>query len=126
MPNYIPPGRVRRIAALSLEIELLRNRMATMAADLERLDATVERLGHERRRAITRDALAIIRRAGKPIGLRAIVTALVVERGMDGEDRALLARLMEQVRVALTRQWQHGIVTRKPGPGVSVVWGISG
>jgi hypothetical protein len=36
--NYIPPGRVRRIAALSPEVELLRNRIAALAADLDRLE----------------------------------------------------------------------------------------
>jgi hypothetical protein len=43
--NYIPPSRVRRIAALSVEIEILRNRIEDMTAARPRLDATVERLG---------------------------------------------------------------------------------
>jgi hypothetical protein len=123
--NYIPPGRVRQIARLSTDIELLRNKIAALSTDLARLDATVERLGQERARGMTRGALDILRRAGRPMGLRALTVALMTEKGMETADPALVNRTMEKLRVSLTRQWQHGVVTREKGPGWSVVWNIA-
>jgi hypothetical protein len=123
--NYIPPGRVRQIARLSTDIEVLRNKIGALTVDLDRLDATVERLGQERARGMTRGAVDILRRAGEPMGLRAITVALMTEKGMDTADRALVGRTMEKLRVSLTRQWQHGIVTRELGQGQSVVWVVS-
>lgn len=125
LQNYIPPGRVRQIARLSVEVEILRTKIAVLMADLDRLDATVERLSQERARGMTRGALDILRRAGQPMGLRALTVALMAEKGMDVVDRAMVNRTMEKLRVSLTRQWQHGIVTRERGPGWSVAWGIA-
>jgi hypothetical protein len=125
MSGYIPPGRVRQIARLSVEIEILRNKIAALAVDIHRLDATVERLGQERARGMTRGALDILRRAGQPMGLRALTVALMGDKGMDTTDRELVNRTMEKLRVSLTRQWQHGIVTREKGPELAVVWSVS-
>ena len=124
--NYIPPGRVRQIARLSVEVEILRNKIAALTTDLDRLDATVERLGQERARGMTRGALDILRRAGRPMGLRAITVALMAEKGMDTADSALVNRTMDKLRVSLTRQWQHGIVRREKGPWQSVGWSVAG
>jgi hypothetical protein len=123
--HYIPPGRVRQIARLSVDVELLRSRIAALTADLDRLDATVERLGQERARGMTRGALDILRRAGQPMGLRALTIALMAEKGMDVADAALVNRTMEKLRVSLTRQWENGIVRREPGAAATVVWAIS-
>jgi hypothetical protein len=125
MSGYIPPGRVRQIARLSIEVEILRNKIAGLMADLDRLDATVERLGQERARGMTRGALDILRRAGQPMGLRAITVALMTDKGMATIDPALVNRTMEKLRVSLTRQWQHGIVTRENGPRLTAVWSVA-
>jgi hypothetical protein len=34
MSGYIPPGRVRQIARLSVEVEILRNKIAALTVDL--------------------------------------------------------------------------------------------
>jgi hypothetical protein len=44
---------------------------------------------------------------------------------MDTADRALVNRTMEKLRVSLTRQWRHGVVTREKGPGRTMVWGVA-
>jgi hypothetical protein len=124
--NYIPPGRVRRNAALSVEIELLRNRIGDLTADLARLDATIERLAQGGAGAgMIRGALDILRRAGQPMGLRAIILTLMAEKGMDTADWSHVNRTKEKLRVSLKRQWQHGVVTREKGPGWSVVWRVA-
>jgi hypothetical protein len=61
---------------------------------------------------MTRGALDNLRRAGQPMGLRALTVELMTDKGMDSADGALVNRAMEKLRVSLTRQWQHGIVVR--------------
>ena len=118
------PAASARSPGFQLRSKFLRNKIAALAADLDRLDATVERLGQERARGMTRGALDILRRAGQPMGLRALTVALMGEKGMDTADAALVNRTLEKLRVSLTRQWQHGIVRREKGPGWSATWGI--
>ena len=43
--------------------------------------------------------------------------------GMDTADRKMVNRIVEQIRVALTRRLQAGVVRREQGPG-RVVWPI--
>jgi hypothetical protein len=59
------------------------------------------------------------------MGLRALTVALRAEKSMDTADHALVGRTMEKLRVSLTRQWQHGVVRRDKGPGLSVVWSVT-
>jgi hypothetical protein len=125
MSAYIPPGRVRRISALAVDAEILRNKIMGLASDLDRLDAIIERLSQDRRRGLTRGALEVLRLSNGPMALRAITLQVMAKRGLDTEDRALVNRLMEQLRVALTRQWQHGIVSREKGPGWTMLWSIA-
>ena len=106
-------------------MEILRSKIAGLAADLDRLDATIERLTRDRQRAVTRTALEVLRRAGKPMGLRALTLAVMEAKGKDIADSALVNREMEKLRVSVTRQWQHGVLTREKGPGLTVAWGIA-
>ena len=103
----------------------MRNAIAALMADLDRLDTTIERLTQDRQRGMTRGALDMLRRAGAPMGLRAITMALMARKDMDVADRALVGRTMEKLRVSLTRQWQNGIVRREKGPGLKMVWSVA-
>ena len=125
MPIYIPPERARRIAILATDIERARNAIASLTAEVDRLDAALLYLTRDRQRAVTRDALAILRRAGAPMGLRALTTALMVERGLDMADGALVLRNMEKLRVSLIRYRHLGIVRRELGPGQAVFWEVA-
>ena len=124
MAAYLSPSRLRRIGALVTEVERMRNVIATLSADLGRLDAEIERLTQDRRRGMTRGALDILRRAGQPMGLRAVTVALMAGKGMDTADRAAVRREMEKLRVSLTRQAAAGIVRREKGPGWTTVWSV--
>jgi hypothetical protein len=126
MSHYLSPARLRRIGALVTEVERMRNVIAALSADLTRLDTEIERLTQDRRRGMTRGALDILRRAGQPMGIRALTVALMADKGMDAADRALVNRTMEKMRVSLTRQAAAGIVRRERGPGWTMVWSIAG
>jgi len=100
---HIGKDRARQIAELAIELERMRNTIAWLMTDIETLDATIERLGRERQRGLTRDALDILRRPGKPMLLRDVTLALMAKRGMDATDRAGVNRTIERLRVLLTR-----------------------
>jgi uncharacterized small protein (DUF1192 family) len=125
MPIYIPPERGRRIAALGTEIERARNAIASLTADVDRLDARLQHLTRDRQRGITRDALSILRRAGAPVGIWALTVAVMTEHGQDTADLALVRRNREKLRVCLARQREYGIVRRELGPGRAMVWGVA-
>ena len=117
MPVFIPPHRARAIADLAIEIARARNAIASLTAEVERLDVRLQYLSRDRRRGIARDALAILRRADVPMGLRAMTMALMTERDQDTADGALVLRNMEKLRVSLTRYRQQGVVRRELGSG---------
>jgi hypothetical protein len=125
MPYHIGRDRARQIADLAIEVERMRNTIARLAADVETLDATIERLSRDRARGMTRNALSILRRHGKPMRLRDVTVALMTERGMDTGDFRAVNREMEKLRVLLTRQRAHGIVRREEGPTWAALWSIT-
>lgn len=126
MRTYIPRGHAHQVAALRDDIERMRNAIASLTADLERLNGRLQDLTRDRRSTTLRDALSILRRSQAPIGLRALSIALMTERGLDATDGASVARLMEQLRISLLRQWRAGVVRRENGPGMTMVWSIAG
>ena len=72
-----------------------------------------------------RDALTILRRAGAPMGIRALTVAVMVEHGRDTTDAALVHRNMEKLRVCLTHQRRAGIVRRELGSGrAPAMWDV--
>jgi uncharacterized small protein (DUF1192 family) len=125
MPIFIPPERARHIAALTTEIERARNAIAALTAEVDRLDARLQYLTRDRQRAVTRDALSILRRAGAPMATRALTVAVMTEHGQDTTDLALVQMNKEKLRVCLLRQRENGVVTRAPGLGRTVVWGVA-
>lgn len=123
---YIPPERMRRIRDLSLEIERLRNQATALQTDINRLDQMFQYLTRDRNRGVTRDALNALRLANGPMGMRDITLRVMAAQGMDTADGKAVNRLMEKLRVSLTRQWRAGVVRREPGPGWSMVWSVVG
>src|ERR1700733_3037771 len=113
MPIFIPPHRARAIADLAIEIERSRNAIASLSAEVERLDGRLQYLGRDRQRGVARDALAILRRAGAPMALRALTLTLMIEREQDIADGALVRRNVEKLRVSLTRYRQLGVVRQE-------------
>jgi hypothetical protein len=126
MPIFIPPDRVRHIAALTTEIERARNAIAAITAEVDRLDARLQYLTRDRRRSVTRDALSILRRAGAPMATRALTVAVMTEHHQDTTDGALVRLNRERLRICLLRHRANGIVTSAPGVGRTVVWAVAG
>jgi hypothetical protein len=119
------PARARLIATMAIEIERIRNAIASLTAEVERIDSRLQYLTHDRQPGVMRDALAILRRAGAPMGIRALTIAVMTERDQDSADGAVVKRNMEKLRVALTNQRRAGVVRRGWGPGRTVVWSVA-
>jgi hypothetical protein len=126
MPIFIPPHRARAIADLAIEIERARNAIASLTTEVERLDGHLQYLSRDRQRGVARDALAILRRAGEPMGLRALTVAVMTERDQETADAALVLRNMEKLRVSMTRYRQQGVVWRELGCGrMPAMWEVA-
>jgi hypothetical protein len=110
---------------MAIEIERIRNAIASLTAEVERIDSRLQYLTHDRQPGVMRDALAILRRAGAPMGIRALTIAVMTERDQDSADGAVVKRNMEKLRVALTNQRRAGVVRRGWGPGRTVVWSVA-
>ena len=102
----------------------MRNRIAQLSADVEQMDAAIERIGKQRNRGLTRDALAILRRNRAPMLLRDVTVTLMTERGMDPADKALVTQMLERLRGLMLRQRAYGVVQREQGEGWAALWSV--
>jgi hypothetical protein len=126
VPIFIPPERGRQIAVLTVEIERTRNAIATLTAEVDRLDARLQYLTRDRQRGVLRDALAILRRAGAPMTLRALTVAVMDAHGRDTPDAATVRQNADKLRVTLIRQREHGIVRQERGTGrTPAMWSVA-
>lgn len=125
MRSYISPERYRHIQALSGEMERLRTAIRALLADVERIDDLFQQLTRERHRHVTRDALNILRTANGPMGLRELTERLMSDQGLDPSDAKETRKMMEKLRVVLTRYAASGILRREPGPGWTMVWSVA-
>jgi hypothetical protein len=117
MPIFIPPERSRQIAALTIDIERIRNTIAHLTAQIDRLDERLLYLTRDRQRGVIRTALSILRGAGAPLTIRALTVAVMTEHGQDTADLGLVSRNIEKLRVSLTRQREAGVVRQERGTG---------
>ena len=125
MTQHIGWVRTRQITEMAVEVERMRNRIAQLSADLEQMDAAIERIGKQRNRGLTRDSLAILRRNREPMLLRDMTVILMTERGMDTADRALVTQMLERLRGLMLRQRAYGVVRREQGEGWAALWSVA-
>jgi hypothetical protein len=68
--------------------------------------------------------LDALRRAGAPIRAADLVTAVMIENGLDPADRAAFAHVQWKVRDTLKRLSKRGLVA-SDGAGHGVLWWIA-
>ena len=143
MTDYVLTGLVRRRAELTGEVEALHNKLKSLLADLESLDATIlqfdpsHRVEAIRPRAVrppadwanrgqmSRIVLNVLRQAAEPMTSRDLAFELVVTRALDKTDQKLLRIMTKRVGVALRTQRDHGAVRSEQGPGQFVLWSVN-
>ena len=74
--------------------------------------------------SISRAVLDTLRRAGEPMAAKAVAQAIMAERGLDGQDRALVRSMAKRVDMALRYQRTNGMVA-EVGNSNSVLWMLS-
>ena len=144
MTDYVITGLVKRRAALTGEIETLHERLRSLLADLEALDATILQFDPNyrvesirpkafrppkdwsNRGQMTRVVLSILRQAAEPLTTRDIALQLLVERALDKNDQKLLRLMTKRVGVSLRLQRDKDVVRCEQGPGQYMLWEIAG
>jgi hypothetical protein len=125
MTNYMVEGLAKKRAEVAGEIERTHERLRSLAADLEHIDATLRIVAPElaveaikpkvfrppadwsKRGEMTRVVLSILRTARQPMTTREIAERMVVERGLVA-DTATLNAMGRRVACALRRQRELG------------------
>lgn len=130
---------VARRAELAGEMNTLQGRLHQIHADLASLDDVIKQFDPEyelstirpryRRQAtpaevssISRAVLDTLRRAGEPMGAKAVALAIMTERGLDQTDRAMVRSMAKRVDMALRYQRTNGMVEEAVCEGVEVAW----
>lgn len=137
MHDPVLNGLAKRRAELVAEVKRTEAVLRGLLADIDHLDATTRQfdpdhrpsrpgtsIGRLDRGSTTKTLLTILRTAPGPMTVRDLIRAIMAARGANLEDRKLVNRTAEQVRVAFARQRKNGTVTAEPGPkvGVPQVW----
>ena len=133
---------VARRAELAGEMNTLQGRLHQIHADLASLDDVIKQFDPEYRletirpryrrqttpaetASISRAVLDTLRRAGEPMGAKAVALAIMTERGLDQQDRALVRSMAKRVDMALRYQRTNGMVEEAIGGGAGVNWRLS-
>ncbi len=132
MTNYMVEGLAKKRAEIAGEIERTHERLRSLAADLEHVDATLRIVAPElaveaikpkvfrppadwsKRGEMTRMVLSILRTARAPMTTREIAERMVVERGLQASTEALNS-MARRVACALRRQRELGLARSTEG-----------
>lgn len=132
MTNYMVEGLAKKRAEIAGEIERTHERLRSLAADLEHVDATLRIIAPEmaveaikpkvfrppadwsKRGEMTRMVLSILRTARAPMTTREIAERMVVERGLQASTEALNS-MTRRVACALRRQRELGLARSTEG-----------
>lgn len=143
MTDYMVEGLAKKRAEVAGEIERTHDRLRTLAADLEHIDATLRIIAPgmaveaikskvfrppadwSKRGEMTRMVLSILRTARAPMTTREVGERMIVERGLIA-DTAALNSMARRVACALRRQRELGHVRSIDGEtGFWNLWEIA-
>lgn len=143
MTDYMVEGLAKKRAEIAGEIERTHERLRSLAADLEHVDATLRIIAPEmaveaikpkvfrppadwsKRGEMTRVVLSILRTARQPMTTREIGERMVVERGLEAHPK-LLDSMTRRVACALRRQRELGRARSTEGEaGFWQLWEIT-
>lgn len=132
MTDYMVTGLVKKRADLAGEMERAHAHLASLAKDLEHIDATLRIIAPDmaveaikskvfrppadwsKRGEMTRMVLSILRIARQPMTTREIAERMVVERGL-AADTATLNSMARRVACALRTQREKGVARSQEG-----------
>jgi hypothetical protein len=142
MNEFVVNGLVKRRAEMAGEVELTQKHLAKLVHDLEQLDAVILQFDPTRdiasikpkafrppadwskRREMGRVLLGILRQATEPLSTRDIATAIMTQRALNLEDKALFRLMTKRVAVSLRDYRDKGTIRSMDGPGMYNLWEI--
>lgn len=133
---------VERRRELAGEMHTLQTRLHQIHSDLAALDDVIKQFDPEyqletirpkyRRAAtpaetasISRAVLDTLRRSGEPMSAKAVAAAIMAERGLSMDDRALVRSMGKRVDMALRYQRTNGMVAEVGGCATQLGWQLS-
>lgn len=142
-PHVVTGLRAKR-AELAGEIEFAERRIDGLRADLIHLDATLRLFApdeipeaippkHPRpaqsnwfgRGELSRRIFDALRGAERQLCAREIALWIVQAKGLDPDDKVMVAAFTKRVDQALRRLRAEGKLRSEPRPGMTVVWGMA-
>ena len=130
-------GLLHKRVDLFHEAERIRDRLAEIKNDIDSLDRTLNVLGYDGdldaamprqkrhvifgRGELTKQVLAILRRASKPMTSREMAQEIVSDSGMDAKDRKFASDLTKRVGKAC-RQYPEGTIKKATDERGNVMW----
>lgn len=127
MTDYMVTGLVKRRAAVAGEMKAAQEKLASLAKDLETLDAAIKLVAPEldipaiapkmvrppddwsRRGEMSRVVFGIMRAANKPLTSREIAAQMIVQRGLASTPK-LLGLMTKRVSTCLRDRRDQGLV----------------
>lgn len=139
MTEHVLTILAQRRAELAGEAATLHARLAAIATDTGHLDAVIRQFDPEykiasirprrprgpdvaNRGETSRFILGVLRDATEPVTVATITQRLIAERGMNGQDRAVVRQIAKRVATTLRHQEKRGAVRAEQEAGPAVVW----
>jgi hypothetical protein len=74
---------------------------------------------------VTRMVLTILRKSSEPMTLRALSLKAMESLGLATGNKRKVRKMGEQLRTALMRQRENGVVVCEPGKGAALLWQVT-
>ena len=137
MTDLVLEGLMKRRKELVAEVRRCEARLQGLFTDIDNVDGVISQFdpaykaiypqirgvglsGH-----LTKTLLGILRKSPEPMTIRTMTIAMMMNLGLDHQDRKRVARAMEQTRTAMARQKRNGTVVSEIGPNHATMWWIA-
>jgi hypothetical protein len=131
-------GLLERREQLIIRVRETEVLIRDLISDIEHLDVAITMFKPDHRPVppqvryaghgqVTRMVLTILRKADKPMTLRALTIQALESLGLPADNKRRVRKMGEQIRTALGRQRENGVVTCEAvRNGAALMWRIAG
>lgn len=136
MNSVVIAGLLERREALIAQVKEAETLLRDLIANIEHLDIAITMFKPDHRPVapqvryaghgqVTRRVLTILRKSPEPMTLRALSLKAMESLGIAADNKRKVRKMGEQLRTALGRQKENGVVTCELGKGGALMWRIA-
>lgn len=137
MNSAVIAGLLERREQLIIRVRETEVAIRDLISDIEHLDIAITMFKPDHRPVapqiryaghgqVTRMVLTILRKSPEPLTLRALTLQALEKLGLAADNKRRVRKMGEQIRTALGRQRENGVVTCEMGRGGALMWRIAG